>query len=129
MKLPQGDGPSIRLCQREPGDGQPFPNPVMEGLPTTQTEPVPVSAVGTVFPKLRDAGLWSPRPLRRPDAVELKRTDQAACPVGFLIQAYCVFSGDGATCEAAAPPAGGMVSGSAKNLPTICATSGELMKL
>ncbi len=23
MKLPQGDGPSIRLCQQEPGDGQP----------------------------------------------------------------------------------------------------------
>ena len=38
MKLPQGDGPSIRLCQREPGDGQPFPNPVMEGLPTIRPE-------------------------------------------------------------------------------------------
>lgn len=68
------------------------------------------------------------RPLRPLDAVELKRTDQTACPLGFLIQAY-VFSGAGATCEAADPPAGGMVSGSAKNLPTICGTSGEVMKL
>ena len=44
------------------------------------------------FPKLRDARLWNSRALRTPDAVELKRTDQAGCPLGFLIQAYCVFS-------------------------------------
>ena len=61
--------------------------------------------------------------------VALKRTDQTAYPLGFLIHAYCVFSGAGATCEATDPPAGGMVSGSAKNLPTICGTSGEVMKL
>jgi hypothetical protein len=56
-------------------------------------------------------------------------TDQAACPRRFLIQAYCVFSVAGATCEAAAAPAGGLVSGSSRNLPMICGTSGELMKL
>jgi len=63
------------------------------------------------------------------DAVELKRTDQAACPLGFLIQAYCVFSDAGATCEAAAAPAGGLVSGSSRNLRMICGASGEVMKL
>jgi len=63
------------------------------------------------------------------DAVELKRTDQAACPLGFLIRAYRVFSGAGATCEAAAAPAGGLVSGSSRNLRIICGASGEVMKL
>jgi hypothetical protein len=60
--------------------------------------------------------------------------DQSGCLSGRvsdpgLVQAYCVFSGGDATFEAAAAPSGGLVSGSAKNLPTICATSGELMKL
>jgi hypothetical protein len=57
----------------------------MSGLATTQTEPAAGSApLALFFPKLRDAG--NPRPLRPPDAMELKRTVQAACPVGFLIR-------------------------------------------
>lgn len=45
-----------------------------------------------------------------------------------LIHTYCSFSGVGAACEAAAP-AGGLVSGSARNLPIICGTSAEVMEL
>ena len=56
--------------------------------------------------------------------MELKRTS----PLRFVFQAYCFFLGDG-TCEAAAAPVGELVSESAKNLPTICGTSGEEMKL
>ncbi len=45
------------------------------------------------------------------------------------IQVYCVFFGAGAACEAAAAPAGGLVSGSARNLRMICGVSGEVTKL
>jgi hypothetical protein len=65
---------------------------------------------------------------RPADVVEVKRTDHAACPAGFLTQAYCVFSGTGATCEAAAAPVHGIVSGSAKNLATICGANREVDK-
>ena len=40
-----------------------------------------------------------------------------------------VYSGAGATREAAAAPAGGLVSGSSRNLRMICGASGEVMKL
>jgi hypothetical protein len=65
------------------------------------------------------------RPVRALDPMELKRTD----PLRLLIQTYCFFSVGGAACEAAAAPAGAFVSGSAKNLPIICGTSGGVMKL
>jgi hypothetical protein len=64
-------------------------------------------------------------PERALDPMEPKRTD----PLRFLTEAYCFFSGFGAASEAAAAPAGGLVSGSARNLPTICGTSAEVMKL
>lgn len=77
-----------------------------------------IIAVGILFlgPDMQDVE-------RALDPIELTRTD----PLWFLIQAYCFLSG--ATCEAAAAPAGGLVSGSARNLPTICGTSAELMRL
>jgi hypothetical protein len=65
------------------------------------------------------------RPVRALDPMELKRID----PLRLLIQAYCFFSSGGAACEAAAAPAGVFVSGSVRNLPTICGTSAEVMKL
>jgi hypothetical protein len=65
------------------------------------------------------------RPVRALDPIELKRTG----PLRLLIQAYCLFSSGGAACEAAAAPAGAFVSGSARNLPIICGTSAEVMKL
>jgi len=39
-----------------------------------------------------------------------------------MIQAYYFFFGVGTACEAAAAPAGGLVSGSARNLPIIFGT-------
>ena len=90
-------------------------------------------AVGAVFSQAQGCRVVeSPSTtLARCDGAE---ADRSGCLSGRvsdpgLVQAYCVFSGGGATCEAAAAPSGGLVSGSAKNLPTICATSGELMKL
>ena len=87
-----------------------------------------VSAVGIVFPSPDMQGVESPATTpTRCGGAEADRSDRLS--LGFLIHAYFVFSGAGATCEAADPPVGGMVSGSAKNLPTICGTSGEVMKL
>src|SRR6266567_3728317 len=56
-----------------------------------QTEPARSAPLALFFPTPDMQGVPSTfvRPL---DAVELKRTDQAACPMGFLIQAYGVFS-------------------------------------
>src|SRR2546421_12912031 len=65
------------------------------------------------------------RPVRALDPMELRRTD----PLRFLIQACCFFSGGGATGEAAAAPAGAFVGGSLRNLPILCGTSAEVMKL
>jgi hypothetical protein len=46
------------------------------------------------------------RPVRALDPMELVRTD----PLRLLIQAYCLFPGGGAACEAAAAPADAFVS-------------------
>ncbi len=83
-----------------------------------------ISAVGILFPGPGMQGVEH-RPVRALDPMELTRTD----PLRFLVQPYCFFSGAGAACEAAAAPVGGLVSGSARNLPTICGTSAEVMKL
>ena len=83
-----------------------------------------ISAVGILFPGPDMQGVEH-RPVYALDPMELKRTD----PLRLLIQAYCFFSGGGAACEAAAAPAGAFVSGSARNLPIICGTSAEVMKL
>ncbi len=82
-----------------------------------------ISAVGILFPGPDMQGVEH-RPVRALDPMELKRTDT----LRLLIQAY-FFSGGGAACEAAAAPAGAFVSGSARNLPIICGTSAEVMKL
>ena len=83
-----------------------------------------ISAVGILFPGPDMQGVEH-RPVYALDPMELKRTD----PLRLLIQAYCFFSGGGAACEAAAAPASAFVSGSARNLPIICGTSAEVMKL
>jgi len=82
------------------------------------------SAVGILFPGSDMQGVEH-RPVRALDPMELKRTD----PLRLLIQAYCLFPGGGAACEAAAAPADRFVSGSARNLPIICGTSAEVIKL
>ena len=83
-----------------------------------------ISAVGILFsgPDLQGV---EHRPVRALDPMELKRTG----PLRLLVQAYCVFSGAGATCEAAAAPAGRSVSGSSRSLRMICGASSEVMKL
>jgi hypothetical protein len=83
-----------------------------------------ISTVGSLFPGPEMQGVVH-RPVRALDPMELKRTD----PLRLLVQAYCFFSGSGAACEAAAAPVGAFVRGSARNLPIICGTSAEVMKL
>ena len=92
-----------------------------------------VSAVGAVFSQAQGCRFVE-SPSTTPTRCDGAEADRSGCLSGRvsdpgLVQAYCAFSGGGATCEAAAAPSDGLVSGSAKNLPTICATSGELMKL
>src|SRR5229473_1706590 len=81
-------------------------------------------AIGILFPGPETQGVEH-RPVRALDPMELKRTD----PLRLLSQAYCFFSSGRAACEAAAAPASTFVSGSARNLPIICGTSDEVMKL
>ena len=83
-----------------------------------------IRAVGILFPGPEMQSVEH-RPVRALDPMELKRTD----PLRLLIQAYCFFSSGRAACEAAAAPAGAFVSGSARNLPIICGTAAEVMKL
>jgi hypothetical protein len=60
----------------------------------------------------------------RPDGAKADRSF-----LRLLIQAYCFFPYGGAACEAAAAPACAFVSGSARNLPIICGTFAEVIKL
>ena len=81
-----------------------------------------VRSVDIVFSKPRHAGCRTPGHYPHPMAVEMTGPIRQACPLGFLIQVYCVLSGVGAICDAATAPAGGW----SRNLRMICGDSVEV---